>query len=82
MGHLFSGWQDAAEVRVTFTPAGAKALKGLTTANAGKRLAIILDGKVLMAPLIRDGITEGKAHITGAFTSKETESIAKLLNGK
>ncbi len=69
-------------IDVRFTSAGAKALKDLTTANAGKRLAIVLDGKVLMAPLIRDGVTEGRSQITGAFTTKETERIAKVLNGK
>ena len=69
-------------MNVSLTSAGAKALKVLTTANRGKRLAVILDGKVLMAPLIRDGITEGKAQITGAFTMKETERIVKVLNGK
>lgn len=69
-------------IDVSFSSAGTKALKDLTRASAGKRLAIILDGKVLMAPIIRDGITEGKAHITGAFTKKETVRIAKVLTGE
>jgi preprotein translocase subunit SecD len=70
---------DKPALDVSFTPAGAKTLTDLTTANVGKRLAIILDGKVRAAPLIRDGITEGKAHITGAFTREETEKIARVL---
>jgi hypothetical protein len=73
---------DKPAIDVSFTPAGAKTLKDLTTANAGKRLAILVDGKVLTAPIIRDGITGGKAHITGVFTKAETERIAKVLTGK
>jgi preprotein translocase subunit SecD len=73
---------DKPALDVSFTPAGAKTLKEKTTANVGKRLALIFDGKVRAAPLIRDGITEGKAHITGDFTKEETEKMAKALNGK
>ncbi len=68
---------DKPALDVNFTPAGAKTLKEQTTANVGKRLALIFDGKVRAAPLIRDGITEGKAHITGDFTKEETEKMAK-----
>jgi hypothetical protein len=39
------------------TPGGAQALERITAANIGRRLAIVLDGEVLMAPNIRSRIS-------------------------
>ncbi len=45
-------------------PEGTTRLAEVTAANEGRRLAIVVDGRVVVAPTIRGAITEGEAHIT------------------
>ena len=61
------------------TAAGAAAFARLTRDNIGKRVAIVLDGKILSAPVIRSGIAGGRGVITGHFTVAEASRIALLL---
>ena len=49
----------------------AAASREVTTENVGKRFAIILDNKVISAPIIHSPITGGQGQITGNFTPKE-----------
>ncbi|HWR68461.1 MAG TPA: protein translocase subunit SecD, partial [Desulfomonilia bacterium] len=51
----------------------------ITSENVGKRLAIVLDGRVNSAPVIRDAIAGGKAIIEGRFTDEETRDLALVL---
>ena len=48
----------------------------------GKHCAMVLNGKLLSAPIIRDTIPGGCAIINGIFTVDEAESIAKDLTSK
>jgi preprotein translocase subunit SecD len=66
-------------VSVEFNAAGAKAFADLTDANVGKRLAIVLDGNVHSAPVIRERIPSGRAQITGGFTTQEATDLAIVL---
>jgi preprotein translocase subunit SecD len=66
-------------VSVEFNAAGAKAFAELTEANVGKRLAIILDGNVHSAPVIRERIPSGRAQITGGFTTQDATDLAIVL---
>ncbi|MBI1959576.1 MAG: protein translocase subunit SecD [Candidatus Rokubacteria bacterium] len=66
-------------VSVELNAAGAKAFADLTEANVNKRLAIILDGNVHSAPVIRERIPSGQAQITGGFTSAEATDLAIVL---
>jgi preprotein translocase subunit SecD len=68
-------------VEVVFTDAGAKKMAKLTEEHTGKLLAVVLDGKVLTAPVIRAKIS-ARAAITGKFTEAEAKKLADLLNGK
>jgi len=58
---------------------GARKFTYLTTNNIGKKLAIVLNGKILMAPVIRDKIEGGKVQITGNFTSEKIDEMFKTL---
>lgn len=69
------------EISVTFTKEGGKKMARLTEANQGKRLAIVVDGKVISAPVIRSKVAD-RAVITGNFTKAEAEKIAKEINQK
>jgi preprotein translocase subunit SecD len=66
-------------VSVEFNSAGAKAFAELTEQNVGKRLAIILDGNVYSAPVIRERIPSGQAQITGGFTVEDATDLAIVL---
>ena len=66
-------------VSVELNPAGARAFAALTEANVGRRLAIILDGNVHSAPVIRERIPSGQAQITGGFTSEDATDLAIVL---
>jgi len=66
-------------VSVEFNAAGARAFADLTEANVGKRLAIVLDGNVHSAPVIREKIPSGRAQITGGFTTEDATDLAIVL---
>ncbi len=58
---------------------GAREFSDVTTANVGKPFAIILDGKIIMAPNIREPITGGAGQITGNYTAQQATDLALLL---
>ena len=69
------------ETVVTFTldRVGAKRFGKATSANIGKQLAIVLDGKIISAPVIRDTIASGSGQISGGFTFQSATDLALLL---
>jgi len=66
-------------VGISFDSTGAKLFEEITGNNVNKRLAIILDGNVYSAPVIRDRIAGGNAQITGTFTMQEAKDLAIVL---
>jgi len=72
---------QANETVVSFTldRVGAKRFAKATTSAIGKRLAIVLDGKVISAPVIQDAIISGSGQITGGFTFQSATDLALLL---
>jgi preprotein translocase subunit SecD len=58
---------------------GARAFCTVTTANVGKQFAVVLDDRVLTAPVIQEPICGGNGQITGSFTPEETQELALLL---
>lgn len=51
---------------------------GLTGANVGKTLAIVVDGKVLSAPIISTAISD-QGVIAGNFTTEEVDRLVSAL---
>ncbi len=74
-GYGNQGW----EVALKFDSEGAKKFGEITAANVGHRFAIVLDGDVQSAPVIRDAIYGGNAQITGNFAEKEARGLASVL---
>jgi SecD/SecF fusion protein len=68
------------QVHMNFDSVGAKRFGEVTTANVGRQLAIVLDGKLYSAPVIRGPITGGSAQIEGNFDVREAERLASALN--
>ena len=66
-------------VSFTLDRVGAKKFGKVTTENVGKQLAIILDGKIISAPSIREPIVGGSGQITGDFTFQSATDLALLL---
>ena len=67
-------------IQITFTDAGAKQFAKVTHQNIGKRLAIIIDGRLYSAPTIRSEIRGGRAEITGNFSVQEANDLASKIN--
>jgi preprotein translocase subunit SecD len=66
-------------VSVSFDSVGARVFGEVTEKNVNKYLAIILDGNVHSAPVIRERIPSGQAQISGGFTFEEASDLAIVL---
>lgn len=67
------------QVAIDFNATGARLFDQVTAANIGKRFAIVLDGSVYSAPVIRERISGGTAQISGSFGEKEAADLAIIL---
>lgn len=66
-------------VSLEFNPEGSKIFAKVTEANIDRHLAIVLDGVVQSAPVIRSKIPDGRAIIEGNFTIEEAKFLATVL---
>ena len=72
--------QDAMPVvHFSFNHVGAKKFAEATTNNRGRRLAVVLDDRVLSAPVINDPIVGGDGIISGNFTVESATELALML---
>src|SRR5438105_1264343 len=69
------GWT----VQLKFDGEGAKQFGKITEQYKGYRFAIVLDGVIQSAPVIRDAIYGGDAVITGKFSETEARGLASVL---
>lgn len=72
---------NTGEPVVTFSldNVGAKLFGKITQDNIGRPLAIVLDNKVITAPVIRSVIATGSGEISGHFSTDEARDLALLL---
>jgi len=75
----FDNRNNQTTVNLTLDRAGTKKFARATSDNVGKRLAIILDNKIISAPTINEAIIGGNAIITGDFTFQSATDLALLL---
>jgi preprotein translocase subunit SecD len=66
-------------VSFKFNTAGSRKFAQATTENVGLPFAIVLDNKVISAPVIREPITGGQGQISGNFTVQSANDLAILL---
>ncbi|MDR1337556.1 MAG: protein translocase subunit SecD [Rickettsiales bacterium] len=66
-------------VTTVFDSTGARKFAKLTTEHVNERFAIVLDGKVLSAPTIREPIPGGRGQISGGFSLQGAKDLAVLL---
>lgn len=72
---VFQDGPDRFGVSVQFLPAGAERMRQATATHVGRPMAILIDGAVVMAPVVRSPISDS-AVISGNFTQAEAERIA------
>ncbi|MCW8836445.1 MAG: protein translocase subunit SecD [Rhodospirillales bacterium] len=73
-------FQDSGPVvTFRFDSVGGKRFGNVTRDNVNRLLAIVLDGKVISAPVIREAILGGSGVISGRYTVQETQDLALLL---
>ncbi|APH54747.1 Protein translocase subunit secD [Granulibacter bethesdensis] len=66
-------------VSFTFNGVGARKVADITAAHQGERFAIVLDNRIISAPVIQSVIPDGRGEITGNFTAKTAQDLAVLL---
>jgi preprotein translocase subunit SecD len=66
-------------VNFKFNTAGSRKFAQATTENVGQPFAIVLDNKVISAPVIREPITGGQGQISGNFTVQSANDLAILM---
>lgn len=66
-------------VSFRFDSAGARRFGDATRQNVGHLFAIVLDNKVISAPVIREPILGGSGQISGHFTTQSAQDLALLL---
>jgi SecD/SecF fusion protein len=66
-------------VNFAFNGQGGRRFAQVTEQNVGKPFAIVLDNKVISAPVIREPITGGRGQISGRFTAASANDLAVLL---
>jgi preprotein translocase subunit SecD len=70
-------------VAFRMTSRSAHAFAELTAANVGRKAAMLIDGRVVSAPIIREPILGGAGQIYGNFTADEARDMAdRLASGK
>ena len=70
---------NQAVINFRFDAIGARRFGDATNENVGKPFAIVLDNKVISAPVIREAITGGRGQISGNFTAQSASDLALLL---
>jgi SecD/SecF fusion protein len=71
--------QRGYEVALSFNTEGGRTFQRVTRDNINQRLAIVLDGEVISAPVIQTEISNNAAVITGNFTAEEAKNLASAL---
>jgi len=67
------------QISISFTKAGSDQFREVTRKNVGRCLAIVLDGKLYSAPVLRVPIENGQAVIEGSFSQDEAKELSDCL---
>ena len=82
--HISSASQDYDErgriaIKMNMDKMGTNLWAKMTTKNAGKPIAIVLDNFVYSAPNVNEPITTGNSQISGSYTLKEAQDLSEIL---
>ena len=79
VGAMEQNGPSAPYVALEFNDEGKQRFAAATASNIGKVIYIIMDEKVISAPVVQAAITDGQAVITGQFTGEGAEELASLI---
>lgn len=68
-------------IALRFEPAGAERMRQATRAHLGRPLALLIDGRVVMAPTLRGEISDS-AMITGVYTKAEAQRVVEGIGSR
>jgi SecD/SecF fusion protein len=82
--HISSASQDYDErgriaIKMNMDKIGTNLWAKMTTKNAGKPIAIVLDNFVYSAPNVNEPITTGNSQISGSYSLKEAQDLSEIL---
>ncbi|MGD0190135.1 MAG: protein translocase subunit SecD [Rhizomicrobium sp.] len=75
----FSSQSGLPDIQFSFDTVGAKEFGDATSANVGRKFAIVLDNEIITAPTIQSPILGGNGEIDGNFTVQETNDLATII---
>jgi preprotein translocase subunit SecD len=67
-------------IEFKMTPASARLFAEFTAKNVGRKMEVRIDGKAVMAPVIREPILGGSGQISGSLTVARTQELAERLS--
>jgi len=68
------------QIEIQLSAAGRKLFATVTGQNIGKKLAILIDGRLYCAPTMRAPITGGKVVVNGSFSEADAKALAADIN--
>jgi len=71
--------EDNYALNISFSESGAKLWASMTRLNNGRSIAILIDGKVISAPMVREEIKDGRCTISGRYTESEINELKAVL---
>lgn len=72
-------YTDEHVINIGFDRIGREKFAALTSANVGRRITLVLDGEVLVAPVVNEPVTGGAVQISGSFTAESANNLAIML---
>lgn len=73
---------ESSYISITLNKKGARSFYLLTKANVGKPIAIVINKHIISLPIVNNGISGGKASISGDFTNEEIDKMIERLRNK
>ncbi len=81
LGASFTQYEsDQKELAASLTPLGGQKFAAATGTHIGRQLAIVWNGRVVSAPVVRTAITNGRVTMSGRFSDAEANQLLYLLN--
>jgi len=66
-------------ITIQMTSASAKLFAEITSKNIGRKLELRIDGKTVMAPVIREPVMRGSVQVSGGWTQREVKDLADRI---
>lgn len=67
-------------IEIAFTNAGQRRFAEVTQTLKGRQIGVVMDGKLVAAPIVHDPIHGGTVTLTGGFTKEAAEALARKVN--